>query len=149
MSLVVVADPDLRERMRCIRIVAAQTPASALGAASWSELTQVLDDAKDVGLVPFARSLAGAPEDALDQLLARTKRVVLALNEDEDPGDVNGISRTTRPIAEESLVVMARSLLAPSVPPHASFAPVDFLQMICMSGGSHILVLSQDGSDVG
>ena len=38
MSLVVVADPDLRERMRCIRIVADQTPVSALGAATWSEL---------------------------------------------------------------------------------------------------------------
>jgi hypothetical protein len=149
MSLVVVADPDLRERMRCIRIVAAQTPASALGAASWSELTQVLEDVKDVGLVLFTRSLEGAPEDALDQLLTRTKRVVLALNEGEDPGDVNGISRTTRPITEESLVVMTRSLLAPSVPPHAGFAPVDFLQMICMSGGSHILVLSHDGKDVG
>jgi hypothetical protein len=149
MSLVVVADPDLRERTRCIRIVAAQTPASALGAASWHELTQVLDDVREVGLVVYARSLEGAPEDAVAQLLARTKRVVLALNEGEEVGDTNGVPRTTRPVAEESLVVMARSLIAPSVPPHASFAPVDFLQMICMSGGSHILVLSQDGCDVG
>jgi hypothetical protein len=149
MSLVVVADPDLRERMRCIRIVAAQTPASALGAASWHELTQVLDDVQEVGLIVYTRSLEGAPEDAVAQLLARTKRVVLALDEGEEVTDVNGLPRTTRPIAEESLVVMARSLIAPSVAPHASFAPVDFLQMICMSGGSHILVLSQDGFDVG
>ena len=65
MGLVVVAEPDLRERMRCIRIVADQTPASAMGAASWPELTQVLDEVPDVGLVLFARSLLGAPDDAL------------------------------------------------------------------------------------
>jgi Domain of unknown function (DUF4388) len=149
MSLVVVADPDLRERMRCIRIVADQTPASALGAASWTELTQVLDDVPSVGLVFYAPSLAGVPEDALSQLLARTKRVVLTLNEGEEPASASGLPRTTRPIAEESLVMMARTLVTPSSPAHASFAPVDFLQMVCMSGGSHVLVLTQDGSDVG
>jgi hypothetical protein len=149
MSLVVVADPDLRERMRCIRIVAAQTPASALGAASWHELTQVLDDVPDVGLVVYARSLGGAPEDAIAQLLARTKRVILALDDGEEIQGANGLPRTTRPVAEESLVMMARALIEPSAPTHANFAPVDFLQMVCMSGGSHILVLSQDGSDVG
>jgi hypothetical protein len=45
--------------------------------------------------------------------------------------------------------MLARSLLAPSSRPHASFVPADFLQMICMSGGSNVLVLSRDGSDVG
>jgi hypothetical protein len=149
MSLVVVADPDLRERMRCIRIVAAQTPASALGAASWHELTEVLDDVHEVGLVLFARSLEGCPGNAIALLHARARRVVLALNEGEEAPDTNGVPRTTRPISEESLVMMARSLTEPSTPPHASFAPVDFLQMICMSGGSHTLVLNQDGSDVG
>jgi hypothetical protein len=149
MSLVVVADPDLRERMRCIRIVADQTPVSALGAASWPELTQVLDDVPNVGLVVYTHCLSAAPPDAIPQLLARTKRVVLALNEGEEPPEASGLPRTPRPIAEESLVMMARALIAPSSPPHASFAPVDFLQMICMSGGSHVLVLSQDGSDVG
>jgi hypothetical protein len=149
MSLVVVADPDLRERMRCIRIVADQTPASALGAASWHELAQVLDDVPHVGLVVYAGSLLGAPEDAIAQLLARTKRVVLALNEGEEIPHGDGLARTTRPVAEESLVVMARALIEPSSPAHASFAAVDFLQMICMSGGSHILVLSHDGGDVG
>jgi len=148
MSLVVVADPDLRERMRCIRVIAAQTPASALGAASWHELSQVLDDVHDVGLFVYTRSLAGAPEDAIAQLLARTKRVVLALNDGEEVSGANGLPRTTGPVAEESLVMMARALIEPA-PQHAGFAPVDFLQMICMSGGSHILVLSQDGSDVG
>ena len=123
MSLVVVADPDLRERMRCIRIVADQTPASALGAASWTELTQVLDDVPSVGLVFYAPSLAGVPEDALSQLLARTKRIVLTLNEGEELPSANGLPRTTRPIAEESLVMMARTLVTPSSAPHASFAP--------------------------
>jgi hypothetical protein len=149
MSLVVVADPDLRERMRCIRIIADQTPASALGAATWPELTQVLDDVPHVGLVIYTRSLAGAPEDAIEQLLARTKRVVLALDEGELPPSANGLARSPRPIAEESLVMMARALMVPSSHPHATFMPVDFLQMICMSGGSHVLVLSHEGSDVG
>jgi hypothetical protein len=149
MSLVVVAEPDLRERMRCIRIVADQTPASALGAASWPELTQVLDDVAEVGLVLFARSLTGAPEDALEQLLERTKRVVLTLGANEEPPATNGVSRTARPVPEEALVMMARSLIVPSSPPHASFMPVDFLQMICMSGGSHVLVLNREGRDVG
>jgi hypothetical protein len=150
MSLVVVADPDLRERMRCIRIVADQTPASALGAASWPELTQVLEDVPDVGLVLFARSLLGAPDDALGWLLSRTKRVVLALDAGEEPPSESGVTRTARPVAEEALVMLARSLLLPSSsPPHAGFVPVDFLQMICMSGGSHILVLSHERRDVG
>jgi len=150
MSLVVVADTDLRERMRCIRIVADQTPASAVGAASWQELTHVLDDVSEVGLVLYSLSLASAPEDAIQQLLSRTKRVVLALNEGEQPPAGDGLARTPRPIAEESLVVMARALIVPSSPPaHPSFVPVDFLQMICMSGGSHTLVLSRDNSDVG
>lgn len=148
MSLVVVADPDLRERMRCIRIVADQTPASALGAASWPELTQVLDDVT-AGLVLYTRSLVGAPADAVEQLLARTKRVVLALDAGETPPASEGIAQTPRPIGEEALVMLARSLMAPSSRPHASFVPADFLQMICMSGGSNVLVLSRDGSDVG
>lgn len=150
MSLVVVADPDLRERMRCIRIVADQTPVSALGAASWTELTHVLDDVPDVGLVVYAASLAGAPADAIMQLLVRTKRLVLATNDDTpEPAGAEDVVRTSRPVPEETLVVMARALSAPSAAAHTSFVPVDFLQMICMSGGSHVLVLSRDSSDVG
>lgn len=149
MSLVVVADADLRERMRCIRIVADQTPASALGAATWHELEQVLDDVPNVGLVLYTHSLAGAPEDAIERLLARTKRLVLAVNDDERLPQTDGLARTPRPIAEETLVMMARALSVPATPPHVSFVPVDFLQMICMSGGSHVLVLSHDSCDVG
>jgi hypothetical protein len=149
MSLVVVADPDLRERMRCIRIVANQTPLSAMGAASWDELEQVLDDSPNVGLVFYTHQLSGSPEDALARLLARTQRVVVAADESAEIPETTGVTRTPRPIAEETLVVSARSLAVPSTPPHMSFVPVDFLQMICMSGGSHVLVLGKDGVDAG
>lgn len=149
MSLVVVADPDFRERMRCIRIVADQTPMSALGAASWSELTHVLDDVPHVGLLVYAHSLAGAPEDALVQLRGRSTRLVLAVRDGEEVSQADGLARLQRPIAEETLVMMARAVVVPAAPPHMSFVPVDFLQMICMSGGSHILVLSHGGHDVG
>ena len=40
MAIVVVAVPELRERMRCIRVMAGQAPVSALGAATWEELEQ-------------------------------------------------------------------------------------------------------------
>jgi hypothetical protein len=149
MNLAVVADPALRERMRCLRIIADQTSMSALGAADWEELQQVLLDGPQVGLIFYAHPLAGAPEDAIEQLLLRTKRLVLAVDVDRELPEVEGITRTTHPIAEETLVVMARALGRPSTPPHVNFAPVDFLQMICMSGGSHVLVLSQDEGDAG
>jgi hypothetical protein len=149
MNLAVVADPVLRERMRCIRIIADQTSMSALGAADWHELDQVLIDAPSVGLVFYTHPLAGAPEDAIEQLRARTKRLVLAVDEDRELPVAAGITRTTHPIAEETLVVMARAVAKPSTPPHVNFAPVDFLQMICMSGGSHVLVLSRDDGDAG
>jgi hypothetical protein len=149
MNLAVVADPALRERMRCIRIIADQTPLSALGAASWYELEQVLSDAPAVGLIFYSHPLADAPKDAIDLLLARTSRLVLALDEACEVPSTAGVTRIPRPIAEETLVVMARTFSSRSTPPHVSFVPVDFLQMICMSGGSHVLVLSQASGDVG
>ncbi len=149
MSLAVVADPALRERMRCIRIIADQTPVSALGAASWLELDQLLIDAPGVGLIFYTHPLAGAPDDAIELLLGRTKRLVLAVDDAAQVPTVAGLTRTTRPIAEETLVVMARALGVPSTAPGINFVPVDFLQMICMSGGSHVLVLSQASGDAG
>ncbi|HEX4514740.1 MAG TPA: hypothetical protein VH054_14425, partial [Polyangiaceae bacterium] len=148
MNLAVVAEPELRERMRCIRIIANQTPVSALGAATWSELDQVLVDAP-VGLIFYSHPLAGAPADAIARILARKARLVLATDDDDDVPGAAGVTRTTRPIAEETLVMMARTLGTPSTHPNVSFVPVDFLQMICMSGGSHVLVLSQDNGDAG
>jgi len=149
MNLAVVADPALRERMRCIRIIADQTSMSALGAASWHELDQLLADAPNVGLLFYTHPLEGAPEDAIQQLLPRTRRLVLALDEGQELPETAGVIRTSHPIAEETLVVMARAQGRPSTPPHVNFAPVDFLQMICMSGGSHVLVLSREGGDAG
>jgi hypothetical protein len=149
MSLAVVADPELRERMRCIRIIADQARVSAVGVASWNELDQVLIDTPGVGLLFYSHPMIGAPQDAIERLLACTTRLVLATGDGEDVPPVAGLTRTTRPIADETLVLMARKLGSSSIPPQATFAPVDFLQMICMSGASHVLVLSQDSSDAG
>jgi hypothetical protein len=144
----VIAEPDLRERVRCVRILAHQTSVSAIGAATWDELEQSIEDDAPDSLIFYTRSLPGAPKDAIGQLLARKARLVLALEEGEEAPAVEGLTRTTRPIAEETLVLMARSC-TPSVLPRTSFMPIDFMQMICMSGDSQILVLSQDGVDTG
>jgi hypothetical protein len=75
--------------------------------------------------------------------------LVLALDEgDEAPPESAAITRSTHPIAEETLVLMARAC-TPSTHPRTSFLPIDFMQMICMSGDSQLLVLSQDGVDTG
>ncbi|KYF56420.1 hypothetical protein BE08_39895 [Sorangium cellulosum] len=150
MPIVVIADPDLRERMRCIRVIAGQAAVSALGAATWEELEQALDGAQHVELIIYAPPLPGGPEDAIAQLLRRTERLVLAVHEGaEIPAAVSGVTRVTRPIAEETLVLMAHAAGAQSAPIGMNFVPVDFLQMICMSGDSHVLVVSNAGADVG
>jgi hypothetical protein len=149
MSLAVVAEPDFRERARCIGIIARQTPLGALGAASWHELEQSFEDPSGVRLVFYSRSLPGAPEDAIDQLLARAARLVLTVDDGEEVPTAEGVLRTARPVAEETLVLMARACGALSSPHRMSFVPADFLQMICMSGGSHVMVVSRDGADVG
>lgn len=149
MSLAVVAEPDVRERVRCVRIIARQTSVSALGAASWDELQQAFDDEAGVGLIFYTRTLPGAPGDAIEQLLGRTRRLVLALDSGEELSAADGVIRATRPIAEETLVLMARASGAPSTHLRMNFMPIDFLQMICMSNDSQVLVLSQDGTDAG
>lgn len=149
LPFVVVADPDLRERMRCIRVIAGQAPVSVLGAASWSELEQVLEGAPSVELIIYAPTLPGGPEDAAAQLLRRTARLVLAVNDGVEVPDAVSASRVAWPIAEETLILMAHAAGAQSTPLGMNFVPVDFLQMICMSGGSHVLVVSNDGADVG
>lgn len=152
MSLAVVADPDLRERLRCIRIIANQTAVSALGAANWDELEQTAADECGIGLIVYARSLPGAPEDAIERLLMRTRRLVLAVDDGDtkvENEDAAGVTRAPRPIPEETLVLLARATNTPSTPVRASFNPVDFIQMVCMSGASQVIVLSQDGADTG
>lgn len=149
MPIVVVADPDLRERMRCIRVIAGQTLVSALGAATWEELDQALEGAPGTELIIYAPSLPGAPEDAVAQLSRRTVRLVLAMNEGAEVPGAASTTRVTWPIAEETLILMAHAAGAQSTPIGMNFMPVDFLQMICMSGDSHVLVVSNDSADVG
>ena len=147
MSLAVIADPDLRERLRCIRIIAAQSNVSALGAASWSELDQMLDET--LGFIVYAHPLPGAPDDAVDRLLPHTTRLLLALDEGVEVDAPPSVARAARPVPEETLVLLARGSSRPSAPVRANFNPVDFLQMICMSGGSQVVVVSQEGADTG
>jgi hypothetical protein len=150
MRLAMVADPDLRERARCLRVIAGQTPLTALGVASWEELDQALDGPSSVNLVFYSLGLPGAPLDAIAQLLTRTERLVVAVDGalDDETATV-GALRVARPIAEETLILMARAAGGPSTQIRMSFVPVDFLQMISMSAGSHVLVVSHDGADVG
>jgi hypothetical protein len=149
MCIALVADPDLRERARCIRVIAGQTSLSALGAATWEELDQAFEGAARIGLIFYSLSLPGAPEDAVSQLLARTGKLVVAVDELGQLAPAGGTTRVTRPIAEETLILMARAAGSPSTQIRMSFLPVDFLQMICMSGESHVLVLSHEGMDLG
>ncbi|WP_437322615.1 DUF4388 domain-containing protein [Sorangium sp. So ce381] len=149
MAIVVVAVPDLRERMRCIRVIAGQAPVSALGAATWEELDQALDGVQSAELIIYAPSLPGGPEDAVAQLLRRTARLVLAVNDGVEVPGAASTTRVTWPIAEETLILMAHAAGAQSAPIGMNFVPVDFLQMICMSGESHVLVVSNASADVG
>jgi hypothetical protein len=149
MCIALVADPDLRERVRCVRVIAGQTPVSALGAATWEELNQACEGASRTGLIFYTPSLPGAPDDAVEQLLERTPRLVLALADGESVAAAPSVTRVPRPVAEETLVLMARAASGRPSQLRMSFMPVDFLQMICMSGDSHVLVLSEDGADAG
>jgi hypothetical protein len=148
MSLAVIAEPDLRERLRCIRIIAQQSSVSAIGAANWGELEQTFGES-GIGFIVYAHTLPGSPEDAVEQLLERTPRLVLAVDEGEAVEAPSSVTRAVRPIPEETLVLLARGSSRPSAPVRANFNPVDFIQMICMSGASQVVVVSQEGADTG
>jgi hypothetical protein len=149
MPLAVVADADLRERSRCLRVLAAQTPLGALGVASWEELDQAFDTGP-VGVLFYAPTLPGAPDDAVPRLVTRAVRVVVTGDGAPSGGEgTAGALRVARPVAEETLVLMARAAAGPPAEHVATFPAVDFLQMICMSEDSHVLVLSSDGVDAG
>lgn len=60
-----------------------------------------------------------------------------------------GVKAAARPVPEETLVLLARGSSRPSAAVRASFNPIDFIQMICMSGASQVVVVSQDGADTG
>jgi hypothetical protein len=150
MSLAVVAEPDALERARCMRILVRQTPFSAFGAASWEELECALEDEHQVELVVFNTELPGAPEDAVEQLLTRAQRLVITpRGEVDDPNENPRVSRTAHPITEEKLVLLARSTGRLSTEIRMNFMPVDLIQMICMSGDSQVLIVTQDGADTG
>jgi hypothetical protein len=148
MSLAVIAEPELRERLRCLRIIAGQTSMSALGVASWEELATAFDE-NELSLVVYTSPLPGAPADAVERLLSHTKRLLIAADEDAELDVPPGVTRVPWPVPEETLVLLARGSSRPSSPARASFNPVDFIQMICMSGASQVVVVSQDGADTG
>lgn len=152
MRLALVADADARERLRCIRGIAMHTSVSAVGAANWEELEEVVEGVPVLSLILFAPPFPGAPEDAVDRLLVRSRRLVIATTEDMEssqraPG--SGLMHVRRPISEEMLVVLARGAGTTSASQRISFATVDFLQMICMTGDSHTLIVSAEGVEVG
>lgn len=149
MSLAVVAEPDAQERARYMRILVRQTPFSAFGAASWEELEHCLEDESQVELVVFNTRLPGSPDDAVERLLAKTQRLVVTPRDEEELPANPRISRTTHPINEETLVLLARSTGRLSTEIRMNFMPVDLIQMICMSGDSQVLIVSHDSADTG
>lgn len=149
MSLVVVADSDLRERMRCIGLVAAHASASAVGAANWSELSELLGE-NDVKLVLFADTFRDAPTDALEQIRSCGARLVVPESSSLKVAGDERVVRTGWPMDLDHLISEVRSVNGPpSSGARTRYAPVDFLQMLCSSGESQVLVLSRDDDDVG
>lgn len=150
MPFALVADADARERMRCIRAIAAQTSVSAAGAGTWDELLQSVDGGPAVSLLFYSGPLPGAPADALTRMLMLAQRVVIATTDPlPSPSSEPGATWVSRPIPEETLILLARAAGSVSARHRVSFAPVDFLQMVCMSGDSHILILSDGAADAG
>jgi hypothetical protein len=149
-SLAVVAEPDLRERARCLRILAIQTPLNALGVGSWDELQQAVDDALWPGLLLYSWALPGAPADAVAQLVARGGRVVVAHDHVESVSLPAGTVQIPRPVAEEALVQIGRAAAVTGAKAPVTFATVEFVQMICNCGESHVVIVSdQEGADAG
>lgn len=147
MTIAVVAEPDARERARYMRILVRQTPFSAFGAGSWLELEEVLSE--EVELVIYNTALPEAPVDALDRVLAKSQRLVVAALAEEQVTAGPRVTRTARPIDEEALILLARSTGRLSTELRMNFMPVDLIQMICMSGDSQVLIVGHDGSDAG
>jgi hypothetical protein len=151
MQLAIVADSDLKERARCVRSLAREASVSAIGVENWEELDQALADVSLVSLFIYAPPFPGAPDDIVARLLSRAARVVITSAE----GAPHGLSaddspmRATRPLSDETLTLLARGAGPHSSRHSFSFATVDFLQMLCMAGGSHLLVISHDDIDVG
>jgi hypothetical protein len=147
MRIALIADPDLRERVRCTRVIASQTTLSAIGAGTWEEVLQAFEGVPRVEMILYAGPLSGEPAGALAWLDAHANRLVVVGG---DGGPVpESASLASRPIAEERLILLARAAGGGSAAHRVSFAPVDFLQMVTMSGDTHTLVVAHDGDDVG
>lgn len=149
MSLAIVADPEIRERARCVRILANQTPFSAVGVATWSELLEVLAAESSAALVIYAKHLPDAPDDSSSILASKGARVVMASAEVTSPENLNDATSVPHPVSEETLILVARSLNSHSTQMRMSFMPIDLIQMICMSGDSQVLVVSHAQGDAG
>lgn len=148
MSIAIVADAHSAERARCVSILARQTPLGALGASNWSELQEVLGTDCDIGLVVYDSSLPGAPPDALESLANRVSRLAVVATDDTATLPA-GATRLRQPVQAEALVLLARSAFNVATSSQTTFQPVGLVQMLCMSGESHVLVISHDDADVG
>jgi hypothetical protein len=148
MTVAVVAEPDLRERVRCVRTLACQTRLSALGAATWDELEQLFQEEPKVAVVFYNSLLPGAPEDAVDRISQHTEHLVLSGTAEDTAKKVNGVVYLHAPIPEESLILMARSV-GGQTEARMCCMPIDLIQMLCISNDSKVLVISQDDADIG
>ncbi|HEU4413001.1 MAG TPA: hypothetical protein VFS43_47605 [Polyangiaceae bacterium] len=151
MRLVVIADVDVRERMRCARGIASRSAVSAIGAASWAELEAVIEGAERATLVVvYAHPLPGAPDDALARLRERAHRVVVASDDGTPSGPgADGVEHTGWPVAEEKLALLAHATGRDGEAGGLCFAPVDLLQVLCPSGGAYTLIVEHEGADSG
>jgi hypothetical protein len=148
MSLAIVADPDIRERMRCVRILATQTPFSAVGVATWEELLDVLTFTPKLDLVVYAKHLPGLPERCASIMANRRNRVLMASVELTSLTNTSDAIQVPHPIAEETLIIVARSC-ARSTNENMHFLPIDLIQLISMSASSQVLVVSHPQGDAG
>lgn len=149
MRIVVVADVDLRERLRCARSIASRSAVSAIGVANWAELEAAIEGVDRASLlVVYAHPLPGAPDDATERLHERAHRLVVASDDGAPSGPKsNGLVHTNWPVAEETLALLA----------HATghdgeglcIAPIDLLQVLCPSGGAYTLIVEHEGADSG
>ncbi len=150
MPVALIADSDARERIRCVRAIANQTSVSAVGVGSWDELIAACDETEPLSLIIYSPHLPGEPDDPLSRMQVLALRVVIASAEHSGkPFSGPGPVRVPRPIPEETLILLARGAGSHSARHRVSFAPVDFLQMVCMSGDSHVLIVGNGASDFG
>jgi hypothetical protein len=151
MRLVVVADVDMRERMRCARSIASRSAVSAIGVSNWQELELAIEGVDHASLmVLYAHPLPGAPDDAVPLLRNRAHRLVVASDNGLPSGQRDlGLEHTGWPIAEEKLALLAHATGREGEAHGLCFAPIDMLQMLCPSGVAYTLIVEHEGADTG